>query len=133
MNKEKIHKFRRKLGWVVFLGGMVANVIISWGFLFMKPVFHLLFSIAAGVFSVKLLAISLLKCFFSSCGMVCIIMDDRNCHGIFGRLLMDKEKELKEHIEKRIQNYVWKVLTGKKLTIEDIGGYSSVGFKNRRW
>lgn len=40
MNKEKIHKLRRKLGWVVFLGGMVANVIISWGFLFMKPVFH---------------------------------------------------------------------------------------------
>lgn len=73
------------------------------------------------------------KMLFSSCGMVCIIMDDRNCHGIFGRLLMDKEKELKEHIEKRIQNYVWKVLTGKKLTIEDIGGYSSVGFKNRRW
>mgnify|MGYP007122605802 CR=1 FL=1 len=26
---------------------------------------------------------------------------------------MDKEKELKEHIEKRIQNYVWKVLTGQ--------------------
>ena len=24
---------------------------------------------------------------------------------------------LKEHIEKRIQNYVWKVLTGKKLNI----------------
>lgn len=42
---------------------------------------------------------------------------------------MDKEKELKE----RIQNYVWKVLTGKKLTIEDIGGYSGVGIKNRRW
>ena len=64
MSKEKIHKFRRKLGWVVFLGGMVANVI-SWGFLFMKPVFRLLFSIAAGVFSVKLLAISLLKCFLA--------------------------------------------------------------------
>ena len=46
---------------------------------------------------------------------------------------MNKEKELKEHIEKRIQNYVWKVFTGKKLTIEDIGGYSGVGFKNRRW
>lgn len=30
---------------------------------------------------------------------------------------MNKEKELKEHIEKRIQNYVWKVLTGKKLNI----------------
>lgn len=40
MSKEKIHKFRSKLGWVVFLGGMVANVIISWGFLFMKPVFQ---------------------------------------------------------------------------------------------
>ena len=65
MNKGKIHKFRRKLGWVVFLCGMVANVIISWGFLFIKPVFHLLFSIAAGVFSVKLLTISLLKCFFA--------------------------------------------------------------------
>ena len=63
MSKEKIHKFRRKLGWCVFFGGMVVNVIISCGFLFMKPVFHLLFSIAAGVFSVKLLAISLLKCF----------------------------------------------------------------------
>lgn len=88
MNKEKIHKFRRKLGWVVFLGGMVANVIISWGFLFMKPVFHLLFSIATGVFSGKLLGISLLKCFFSTCCMVCIIMDDRSYHRIFGRLLM---------------------------------------------
>lgn len=65
MNKEKIHKFRRKLGWIVFLGGMVANVIISWGFLFIKPVFHLLFSIATGVFSIKLLAISLLKCFLA--------------------------------------------------------------------
>ena len=65
MNKEKIHKLRRKLGWVVFLGGMVANVIISCGFLFMKPVFHLFFSIATGVFSVKLLAISLLKCFLA--------------------------------------------------------------------
>ena len=30
---------------------------------------------------------------------------------------MDKEKELKEHIEKRIQNYVWKILTGQKLNI----------------
>lgn len=40
MSKEKIHKFRRKLGWIVFLGGIVANVIISLGFLFMKPVFH---------------------------------------------------------------------------------------------
>ncbi|MFQ8987963.1 MAG: hypothetical protein ACLR6T_04690 [Intestinibacter sp.] len=65
MNKGKIHKFRRKLGWIVFLGGMVANVIISWGFLFMKPVFHLLFSIAAGAFSGKLLAISLLKFFLA--------------------------------------------------------------------
>lgn len=65
MNKEKMHKLRRKLGWVVFIGGMVVNVIISWGFLFMKPVFQLLFSIAAGVFSVKLLAISLLKCFLA--------------------------------------------------------------------
>ena len=49
--------------------------------------------------------------------MVCIIMDDRSYHWIFVRLLMNKEKELKEHIEKRIQNYVWKVLTGKKLNI----------------
>lgn len=65
MNKEKIHNFRRKLGWVVFIGGMVANVIISWGFLLIKPVFHLLFSIAAGVFSIKLLGISLLKCFLA--------------------------------------------------------------------
>lgn len=46
---------------------------------------------------------------------------------------MDKEKELKEHIENRIQNYVWKVLTGQKLTIEEMGGYSNVGFKDRRW
>lgn len=46
---------------------------------------------------------------------------------------MDKEKELKERIENHIQNYIWKVLTGQKLNIEDIGGYSSVGFKNRRW
>lgn len=65
MSKEKIHKFRRKLGWIVFLGGIVANVIISLGFLFMKAVFHLLFSIATGVFSGKLLGISLLKCFLA--------------------------------------------------------------------
>lgn len=45
---------------------------------------------------------------------------------------MDKEKELKEHLEKRIQNYVWKVLTGKKLTIEDRGGCSGGSIKNRR-
>ena len=31
----------------------------------MKPVFHLLFSIATGVFSGKLLGISLLKCFLA--------------------------------------------------------------------
>ena len=54
--------------------------------------------------------------------MVCIAMDDRSYHLIFGRLLIDKKKELKEHLEKRIQNYVWKVLIGKKLNIEDIGG-----------
>ena len=65
--------------------------------------------------------------------MVCIVMDYRSYHRIFGRLLIDKEKELKEHIEKRIQNYVWKILTGQKLTIEEIGGYSGGGFKNRRW
>ena len=87
MNKEKIHKFRRKLGWVVFLGGMIANVIISWVFLFMKPVFHLLFSIAAGAFSVKLLAISLLKFFFSTYCMVYIIMDYRSNFRICRRLL----------------------------------------------
>ena len=46
---------------------------------------------------------------------------------------MNKEKELKEYIEKCIQNYVWKILTGQKLTIEEIGGYSGVGIKNRRW
>ena len=45
---------------------------------------------------------------------------------------MNKEKESKEHIEKRIQNYVWKILTGQKLTIEGIGGYSGGGIKNRR-
>ena len=60
-------------------------------------------------------------------------MDYRSYHWIFGRLLIDKKKELKEHLEKRIQNYVWKVLIGKKLNIEDIGGYSGVSFKNRRW
>lgn len=133
MNKEKIHKFRRKLGWVVFswwdgskcdnfMGVFIHETRLS------SVIFHCsrsIFGQIIGNFAFKML--------FSSCGMVCIIMDDRNCHGIFGRLLMDKEKELKEHIEKRIQNYVWKVLTGKKLTIEDIGGYSSVGFKNRRW
>lgn len=46
---------------------------------------------------------------------------------------MDKEKELKERIENRIQNYVWKLFTGQKLTIEEMGGYISVGFKDRRW
>ena len=46
---------------------------------------------------------------------------------------MDKEKELKEHIEKRIQNYVWKVLTGNKLNIEDLGGYGGGCIKNSRW
>ena len=46
---------------------------------------------------------------------------------------MNNEKELKERIEKRIQNYIWKVLTGQKLSIEEIGGYSAGGIKNRRW
>lgn len=46
---------------------------------------------------------------------------------------MNKEKELKEHIEKRIPNYVLKILTGKKLNIEDLGGYSGGGIKNIRW
>lgn len=32
MNKEKIHKLRRKLGWVVFIGGMVVNVIFHGDF-----------------------------------------------------------------------------------------------------
>lgn len=45
---------------------------------------------------------------------------------------MDNEKELKERIENCIQNYVWKLFTGQKLTIEEIGGYSNVGFKNKR-
>ena len=46
---------------------------------------------------------------------------------------MNKEKELKAHIEKRIQNCVWKVLTGKKLNMEEVRGYSGGGIKNRRW
>ena len=87
MNKEKIHKLRRKLGWVVFLGGMVANVIISWGFLFMKPVFHLLFSIAAGGIFGQIIGNFALKIFFSSCYMVCVVMDDRSNFRIFRRLL----------------------------------------------
>ena len=62
MNKEKLHKFRRKLGWVVFFGGLIANVIMSCGFLFLKPFFHLMFEIAAGAFTWKLLWITLLKC-----------------------------------------------------------------------
>lgn len=41
---------------------------------------------------------------------------------------MDNEKELKE----RIQNYVWKLFTGQKLTVKEMGGYSNVGFKNKR-
>lgn len=45
---------------------------------------------------------------------------------------MDKEKELKERIENRIQNYVWKLFTGQKLTVKEMGGYSNVGFKNKR-
>lgn len=31
--------------------------------------------------------------------MVCVVMDDKSYHRIFGRLLMNKEKELKERIE----------------------------------
>lgn len=89
MNKEKIHKFRRKLGWVVFLGGMVANVIISCGFLFAKPVFHLLFSIAAGGIFGQIISNFTHKMFFITCCVVCIVMGDRSHHRIFGRLLMD--------------------------------------------
>lgn len=62
MNKEKLHKIRRKLGWVVFFGGIIADVIISWGFLFLRPFLHLIFEIAAGAFTLKLLGITLLKC-----------------------------------------------------------------------
>ena len=88
MNKENVHKFRRKLGWVVFLGGMVANVIISWGFFIHETrlssaIFHCsrsIFGQIIGNFAFKML--------FSSCCVVCIVMDDRSYHGIFGRLLM---------------------------------------------
>ena len=41
---------------------------------------------------------------------------------------MRKEKELKE----RIETYVRKLFTGQKLTIEEMGGYSGVGIKNKR-
>ena len=62
MNKEKLHKIRRKLGWVVFFGGIITDVIISWGFLFLRPFLHLIFEIATGAFTLKLLGITLLKC-----------------------------------------------------------------------
>lgn len=39
-----------------------------------------------------------------------------------------KEKITKE----RIENYVRKLFTGQKLSIEEMGGYSNVGVKNRR-
>lgn len=39
-----------------------------------------------------------------------------------------KEKIIKE----RIENYVRKLFTGQKLSIEEIGGYSDVSVKNRR-
>lgn len=45
---------------------------------------------------------------------------------------MSKEKESKERIKNRIQNYVWKLFTRQKLTIEEMGGYSNVSFKNKR-
>ena len=105
MNKEKIHKLRRKLGWVVFLGGMVANVIISWGFLFMKPVFHLLFSIATGVFSVKLLAISLVKCFLdmqvAKSHQVFSLVDE--CDDI---IIMRQNKPNKNYKSKNHSNFI---------------------------
>ena len=38
---------------------------------------------------------------------------------------MNKEKELKE----RIENYIYKLFTGQKLTIEEMGEYSGVCVK----
>nr|WP_297935686.1 hypothetical protein [uncultured Lachnoclostridium sp.] len=60
-DKEKLHKFRRKLGWVVFFGGIAADVVLSWGFLFLKPLFHLVFEICAGEVASELIGITLLK------------------------------------------------------------------------
>lgn len=62
MNNEKLHKIRRKLGWIVFFCGLIVDVILSWWFLFLKPFFHLMFKIAAGAFTIKLLGMTLLKC-----------------------------------------------------------------------
>ena len=62
MNKEKLHGFRRKLRWIVFFGGLIADVIVSCGFLFLKSLFHMAFEICAGAFTLKLLGITLLKC-----------------------------------------------------------------------
>ena len=63
-DKEKLHKFRRKLGWTVFFGGLIVDVIVSCGFLFLKPLFHLVFEICADAFTLKLLGVTLLKfCF----------------------------------------------------------------------
>ena len=130
MNKEKIHKFRRKLGWVVFLGKCDNFMGI---FIHETRLSSVIFHCSRGIFG-QIIGNFTFKMLFSTCCVVCIAMDNRSYHRIFGRLLMDKEKELKECIENRIQNYVWKVLTGQKLNIEDmIGGYRSVGFKDRRW
>ena len=61
MNKEKLHRLKRKLGWIVFFGGLLIDTIISVGFLSLKPFFHLIFAIAAGAVTLKLIGITLLK------------------------------------------------------------------------
>ena len=48
MNKEKIHKFRRKLGWIVFL--------VGW-FLFLDPIITCINS-----FSIRLMILAIAKC-----------------------------------------------------------------------
>lgn len=111
-------------------GGKCNNFM--WIFVHETRLSSVIFHCNRGIFS-QIIGNFTLKMLFSTCCVVCIVMDDRSYHRIFGRLLMDKEKELKERIENRIQNYVWKLFTGQKLTVKEMGGYSNVGFKNKRW
>ena len=61
MNKEKLHKFRRRLGWCVFFGGIALDVFVACWLMFLKPFLNMIFTIATGVFTLKVLGITLLK------------------------------------------------------------------------
>lgn len=84
MNKEKLHKFRRRLGWCVFFGGMVLDVFVSCWLLFLKPFLNIIFVSAAGAFTLKLLGITILKFIFAPFVWYGLLLLIEFCAGYLG-------------------------------------------------